>query len=170
MGPNDQEHTAPVDVTGLPVNVTALVEHAMTASSVMWIDVPDDGTYAVWHAWMPGTPGGAPAAAVVVNGPGEQHLPWLPDEVVLTLRSADDGGRLLRITAHRVVLSDEDPEWAAAVEALRSRRQNVLDDAVERWRTSGTVTALRPFGKPLEGPGRYPSEQVVVPMDVVRRP
>ena len=35
----------------------------------------------------------------VVSGPGEQYLPWLPDEVVVVFRSKDTGGRLLTLHA-----------------------------------------------------------------------
>ena len=70
-------------------NVTALVGEAMTKSGVIWVEVPGDRAWPVWHAWVAPT-------AYVVNGPGEQNLPWLPEEVVLVLRSQDTGGRLLR--------------------------------------------------------------------------
>ena len=67
-------------------NITALVNEAMTKSGVIWIEIPGDRAWPAWHAWV------APNA-YVVNGPGEQHLPWLPEEVVLVLRSQDTGGR-----------------------------------------------------------------------------
>jgi hypothetical protein len=140
---------APAAPAGPPVtNVTALVGEAMTKSGVIWIEVPGDRAWPVWHAWVAPT-------AYVVNGPGEQHLPWLPEEVVLILRSLDTGGRLLRVRARARVLTDVEPEWQTAVAALHAGRLNAVGDVVERWRTECAVTALTPFGNPVEGPGTY---------------
>jgi hypothetical protein len=133
---------------GAPTNVTALVGEAMTKSGVIWVEIPGDRAWPVWHAWV------APHA-YVVNGPGEQHLPWLPAEVVLVLRSQDTGGRLLRVRATTRVLAETDPGWPTAVAALQAGRLNAVGDVVERWRTECAVTALTPFGVPLEGPGGY---------------
>ena len=129
-------------------NITALVGEAMTKSGIIWIEVPGDRAWPVWHAWV------APNA-YVVNGPGEQHLPWLPEEVVIVLRSQDTGGRLLRVKARARVLTDSDAEWQTAVIALQAGRLNAVDDVVERWRAECAVTALTPFGNPVEGPGSY---------------
>jgi hypothetical protein len=129
-------------------NITALVNEAMTKSGVIWIEIPGDRAWPAWHAWV------APNA-YVVNGPGEQHLPWLPGEVVLVLRSQDTGGRLLRVRARARVLIDTEPEWQTAVTALAAGRLNAVDDVIERWRTECAVTALTPFGNPVEGPGAY---------------
>lgn len=132
-------------------NVTALVGEAMTKSGVIWIEIPGDRAWPVWHAWVAPT-------AYVVNGPGEQHLPWLPEEVVVVLRSQDSGGRLLRVKARTQVLTESDhdaPAWHTAVTALQAGRLNAVDDVVERWRTQCAVTALTPFGNPVEGPGHY---------------
>ena len=85
-----------------PTNITALVGEAMTKSGVIWVEVPGDRAWPVWHAWVAPT-------AYVVNGPGEQFLPWLPEEVVVVLRSQDSGGRLLRVRARTRVLGDHRP-------------------------------------------------------------
>lgn len=129
-------------------NITALVGEAMTKSGIIWIEVPGDRAWPVWHAWV------APNA-YLVNGPGEQHLPWLPEEVVIVLRSQDTGGRLLRVKARARVLTDSDAEWQTAVTALQAGRLNAVGDVVERWRAECAVTALTPFGNPVEGPGSY---------------
>lgn len=134
------------------VNVSALLESAMSGTGVLWIDT-GVRTYAVWHAWV-----GADAAsgrggtAYLVNGPGEQHLPWLPPEVTVVLRDRTSGGRVLRLRATRQVLGDDDAEWAVAAAALRSRRIGPQEDLEQRWRDTCTITALRPFGEPLETP------------------
>ena len=39
--------------------------------------------------------------------------------------------------------------------ALQAGRLNAVGDVVERWRTECAVTALTPFGNPVEGPGHY---------------
>jgi hypothetical protein len=139
-----------------PVNVTALLRAALAESGVLWVDT-GERTYAVWFAWADPTaaPGAGPTA-YVVNGPGEQFLPWLPDEVSLVVRTRASGGQVLRVRATRQILTETDPEWAAAVAALRQRRLNAPDTSPgateQRWRESCTVTALRPFGEPLETP------------------
>ena len=53
-----------------------------------------------WHVWHDdGDERGPGPAAYVVSGPGEQSLPWLPDDVELILRSKETGGRLLTVRA-----------------------------------------------------------------------
>ncbi|MGV1007729.1 MAG: hypothetical protein ACOYBY_03865 [Dermatophilaceae bacterium] len=141
-----------------PVNVTGLLRATMADSGLLWVDT-GERTYAVWFAWTDRSAGpSAGPTAYVVNGPGEQFLPWLPDEVSLVLRNRATRGRVLRVRARRQVVSDSDPEWGAAVAALRERRLNARDTdagATERrWRDTCTVTALRPFGEPLETPER----------------
>ncbi|MEO7060783.1 MAG: hypothetical protein ABI083_13775 [Lapillicoccus sp.] len=130
----------------------ALVTEAMSKSGILWVEVPGDRAWPAWFAWTDGT-------AYVVNGPGEQHLPWLPAEVVLLLRSKDTGGRLLRVWASARVLEPDTPAWTTAVEALRTTRLNATADVEERWRTQCAVTALTPDLTPdgglVEGPGSY---------------
>ena len=78
-------------------NVTRLIHEAASKSGLLWIRVPGAGTHPVWHVWHDdGDERGTGPAAYVVSGPGEQSLPWLPDEVELVLRSKDSGGLLLR--------------------------------------------------------------------------
>ncbi len=151
VGTAEPRTVGPVTATGAPppaTNITALVSEAMTKSALLWVEVPGDRAWPVWHAWADGT-------AYLVNGPGEQHLPWLPDEVTLILRSKDTGGRLLRVRAKAQVLDERDPRWHVAVDALKAARLNAVDDVAERWRTQCAVTALTPFGNLVEGPGSY---------------
>lgn len=131
-----------------PANASALLGEAMTKSGLLWIEVPDDRTWPAWHVWDDG-------AALVVSGPGEQPLPWLPKEVRVMLRSKDTGGRLLTVRAHVHVLEPGTPEWQRATELLRTSRLNAVDDSVTRWAAECTVTALVPFDSPLESPGAY---------------
>jgi hypothetical protein len=131
--------------------VVALLGEAMTKSGLLWIDVAGDRAWPAWHVWDDG-------AAYVVSGPGEQPLPWLPEEVRLILRSKDTGGRLLTVRARTHVLEPGTPEWGTAAELLRASRLNAVDDSVTRWADGCTLTALVPFDAPLEAPGAYAAD------------
>jgi hypothetical protein len=133
------------------VNASALVSEAMSKSGIIWVDVPGDRPWPVWHVWVEDT-------AYVVNGPGEQDLPWLPSEVSLILRSRDTGGRLVTVRALTKVLEPGTPEWGAAAEALKAERLNATDDSLTRWAQSCTITAMHPFDAPIEGPGGYAAD------------
>ncbi len=135
------------------VNVSALLGEAMSKSGLLWIEIPDGRTWPAWHVWTGDT-------AYVVSGPGEQTLPWLPPEVRLILRSKDTGGRLLTVRAHAQVLEPGAPAWTAAADELRTGRLNAVDDCLTRWADACTVTALRPFGAPVELPGSYAADDL----------
>ncbi|MDN5795086.1 MAG: hypothetical protein L0H79_04965 [Intrasporangium sp.] len=130
------------------VNASALLAEAMSKSGLFWVEAPDGRTWGVWHVWSDGT-------AYVVSGPGEQPLPWLPTEARIILRSKDTGGRLLTTRATTSIVEPGTPEWTAAAELLKGSRLNAADDSVTRWAQQCTITALRPFGEPVEGPGSY---------------
>ena len=134
----------------------------MTKSGLLWIEVDGDRTWPAWHVWDDG-------AALVVSGPGEQPLPWLPPEVRVILRSKDTGGRLLTVRAHVHVLEPGTPEWQRATELLRASRLNSVDDSLTRWAAECTVTALVPFGSPLESPGAYAADDHREPPAAHRR-
>jgi hypothetical protein len=139
------------------VNVTGLFAEAASKSGLMWVDVPGDRAWPFWHAWADGT-------VYAVSGPGEQPLPWLPEQVALTVRSKDTGGRLLTVRAAVHEVRPEDPEWEPATEALKASRLNAVDDLDARWRTECTVRGFRPFGAPLEAPGSYPQTSGAAPV------
>jgi len=141
----------PSPASGSPAAVAALVAEAMTKSGLLWIDVAGDRAWPAWHVWDDG-------AAYVVSGPGEQPLPWLPEEVRLILRSKDTGGRLLTLRAHTHVLEPATPEWHQAAELLRASRLNAGGDSLTRWADGCTVTALVPFDAPIEAPGAYAAD------------
>lgn len=161
--------SAPTEPAAGQVNVSALLDQAATKSAVAWVDVPDDRAYAVWHVWTDG-------AFLVVSGPGEQHLPWLPETVEVLLRSKDTGGRLLRISASAEVISPEDSRWSACADALKGERLNATDDVVARWAAECTVHRLTPFGAPGEtylAPREEPARAAPAPSAAttrVRRP
>ena len=141
------------------VNVTRLTHEAMSKSGLLWVRLPDGATHAVWHVWHDdGDERGTGPAAYVVSGPGEQSLPWLPDEVELLLRSRDTGGRLLTLRATVRELNAQDDGWDAAVEVLRPERLNAVGDVAKRWAQSCTIHLLTPHGRPVEQPGSYASD------------
>jgi hypothetical protein len=139
-----------------PINLTALVAAAASKSGLLWVDVPGDRAWPIWHVWGDET-------VYAVSGPGEQALPWLPDEVRLILRSKDTGGRLLTVRATVREIRPGDEEWERATEALKASRLNATGDVVARWAQECTVRALRPFGLPLEAPGNYPTASGAAP-------
>ncbi len=140
-----------------PLNVTALFAEAATKSGLMWVQPPGDRAWPFWHAW-------ADETVYVVSGPGEQTLPWLPEDVTLVVRSKDTGGRLLTVSASVREVRPEDERWAAATEALKGGRLNAGDGQLDRWARECTVRALTPYGAPHEGPGSYASGSGAAPV------
>ncbi|RJK98048.1 hypothetical protein [Vallicoccus soli] len=137
-----------------PAWAQALVAEACTRSGLLWVSVAGGRPVPAWHAWAEG-------AAYVVHGGGEQPLdPLAPgvDRAVVTVRSKDQGGRLVTWVA-RVL--DEEPgseRYGAAVAALASKRLNARDlgEQDRRWREASRVTRLEPTGELLEQPGAMP--------------
>lgn len=133
-----------------------LFAQAASTSKVLWVTVPGDRTWPAWHAFVEDT-------IYVVSGPGEQHLPELPEQVEVTLRSKDTGGRLLRVSARAERLTPEDERWEPATSALRAGRLNApAGDTVQRWAEEDVVTALVPL-EVLEQPGRYDERSGAAP-------
>ncbi len=147
------------------VDVTRLVTEAATKSGLLWVHVPGGQTHPVWHVWHDdGDERGTGPAAYVVSGPGEQHLPWLPEEVELVLRSKDSGGRLLTMPATARELEPGSQPWDAAVELLRPARLNATGDVAQRWREGCTIHVLTPHGRPVESPGHYDAASGAAPV------
>ena len=146
------------------------VHEAASKSGLLWIGIPGGGSHPVWHVWHDdGDERGTGPALYVVSGPGEQSLPWLPDEVEVLFRSKDTGGRLLTVHAAVTELVPEDPAWDAAVEVLRPERLNAVGDVAQRWAASCTIHVLRPHGRLLEGPGAYGDDSGATTVHPVRR-
>ncbi|WP_216842705.1 hypothetical protein [Arthrobacter sp. NEB 688] len=141
------------------VDVTKLVNEAASKSGLLWVRLPEGTTHPVWHVWHDdGDERGTGPAAYVVSGPGEQHLPWLPDEVELVLRSKDTGGRLLTMHATARALEPGTDAWEQAAAVLRPERLNApgsAEEVLERWRDHNTLHVLTPHGRPGEQPGHY---------------
>ncbi|WP_235529068.1 hypothetical protein [Phycicoccus sp. Root101] len=152
----DQPGTAPASP---PLNVTALFAEAASKSGLMWVQPPGDRAWPFWHAWAEDT-------VYVVSGPGEQTLPWLPEEVTLVARSKDTGGRLLTVSASVREIRPDEERWAVATDALKAGRLNAAADALDRWARECTVRALTPYGAPLEAPGSYDTGSGAAPVPV----
>ena len=147
----DAAATPATDTVPASGGAARLVAEAMGKSGLLWVDVPGDRAWPAWHVWLDGV-------AYLVNGPGEQTLPWLPERVALILRSKDTGGRLLRVAARAEVVPPADDRWAPVTAALKASRLNSVGDPLQRWAEEATVTALVPLPDGdglLEGPGRY---------------
>ncbi|MEV0587386.1 hypothetical protein [Nonomuraea sp. NPDC050310] len=115
-----------------------VIEEGAKKSGVLWLGL--DRPRLAWHTWHDG-------AVYVVTGEGEQDLPGLAglDRVEITLRSKDNGARLVAFEASvEVVDQAAEPE---AVAALAKDRLNAPDGAAitERWARTATVVKLRPL-------------------------
>jgi hypothetical protein len=163
--PTTAPETEPTTVMPRPVDVTRLVHEAASKSGVLWVRVPGGGTHPVWFAWHDdGDPRGPGPAAYIVSGPGEQSLPWLPEEVEVLFRSKDDGGRLLAVHASARELTPEHEDWDAAVQVLRPERLNATGDVAQRWAQSCTIHVVTPHGRLVEGPGAHVSGSGAAPV------
>lgn len=133
-------------------DLSALLSEAGKKSGMLWINIPGDRAWPAWHVWLDGT-------GYVVTGPGEQHLPWLPEEVSVTFKSKDKGGLLVTVAARATIVKPDDQAWEAATDALKGSRLNSpAGDTIARWATEATVYSLTPHGDALEGPGSYSQE------------
>ncbi|GAA0377853.1 hypothetical protein GCM10009530_30550 [Microbispora corallina] len=116
----------------------AVIEEGAKKSGVLWLALPS-GARLAWHVWHDG-------AIYVVTGGGEQSLPGLAEsaEVEVTLRSKDNGSRLVRFPASVEVV--DQAAAADAVAALAKDRLNAPDAAglPARWAEHATVVRLRP--------------------------
>ncbi len=152
---SDPTPAAAASAPEAPINVTRLLAEAARASSVLWVEV-HGRPYPLWYVWHDdGDPRGTGPAAYIVVGEGEQHLPELPEEVSLILRSKDSGGRLLRLNAATRTLTAHSPGWEAAVAVLAPARLNAPPGLEDRWRRGARIVLLTPHGAPLAAPGDY---------------
>ncbi|MFJ2028948.1 hypothetical protein [Streptosporangium sp. NPDC087985] len=119
-----------------------VIEEGAKKSGILWLSL--DRPRLAWHAWHDG-------AIYVVTGGGEQSLPGLAGsgQVQVTLRSKDNGARLITFEASVEVV--DQTEAAEAVAALAKERLNAVDGAglTERWAAHSQVVRLTPRGPAL---------------------
>lgn len=118
---------------------TVAIHEGAKKSGILWLGL--DRPRLAWHAYHDG-------AIYVVTGGGEQELPGLAerDSVRVTLRSKDNGARLVSFDADvSVVDQAKEPE---AVAVLAKERLNAPDTEAlpERWAQESTVVRLTPRG------------------------
>ncbi|SEK44546.1 hypothetical protein [Nonomuraea pusilla] len=117
---------------------SAVVEEGARKSGVLWLTL--DRPRLAWHVWHDG-------AIYLVAGGGEQELPGLDalDRVRVTLRSKDNGARLVEFDA-AVSRVDQAAE-PGAVAALAKERLNAADSEhlTERWARDSLVVRLDPL-------------------------
>ncbi|GAA3424888.1 hypothetical protein ACWDTT_35100 [Streptosporangium sandarakinum] len=114
-----------------------VIEEGAKKSGILWLSL--DRPRLAWHVWHDG-------AIYVVTGGGEQDLPGLTEagQVRVTLRSKDNGARLVSFDADvEVVDQERSPE---AVAALAKERLNAADGAglTARWAAGSRVVRLTP--------------------------
>ncbi|MCF6467491.1 hypothetical protein FAF44_03555 [Nonomuraea sp. MG754425] len=113
------------------------IEEGARKSGVLWLTL--DRPRLAWHAWHDG-------AVYLVSGGEEQPLPGLDalDRVRVTLRSKDNGARLVEFDAEVSVVDQALAGEAVAV--LAKERLNARDSEhlVERWARESTVWRLTP--------------------------
>lgn len=129
----------------------ALVEETCRKSAIVWLrPLAADHAVVAWHAFIDG-------AVHVVGGGIEQQLPALAEgeELEVTVRSKDNGGRLLSFVATATLIRPEDDAWATVVPELHAKRLNPPDGEAQpqRWARESTVLRLEPTGRLVESPG-----------------
>lgn len=132
----------------------ALRAEATKKSGLVWITPAGaERAWPAWHLWH------EDAAYVLSGEPGsaEQPVPGLAAaaEALVTVRSKDNGGRLLVWPAQVAAVPPGTPEWEAVTPLLLGKRLNSPDgsDAPQRWALECTVSRLTPAGDVREGPG-----------------
>ena len=134
----------------------ALVTELAKKTGVSWLTYAAPtgsgkvSTHAAWHVWVED-------ALYVVSGGTEQPLPGLAqvDRVEVTMRSKENGGRLVTWVADASAVLPDDERWEPVTAALVSGRLNVPDlaTAAAGWAETSRVTRLAPTGEVVEQPG-----------------
>jgi len=129
----------------------SLVEETCRKSALVWVRPPAaPRSVPVWHAFLDG-------AVHIVGGGIEQPLPPVVDgeEVEVTVRSKDTGGRLLTYIAAVTRIRPDGPAWAVVVPELHAKRLNSPDGELQpqRWARESTVLRLDATGHLVEFPG-----------------
>jgi hypothetical protein len=146
---------------------TALIAELGKKTGVCWLRYDEQQhtagpgrARAAWHVWYDD-------ALHVVAGGQEQPLRGLAeaDRVEVTMRSKENGGRLVTWVGRPCAVRPGDEAWAPVTDALVSARLNLEDlaTAKEEWAAHSVVVRLDPTGELLEQPGALSSEDHCAP-------
>jgi hypothetical protein len=137
----------------------ALIAELGKKTGVCWLRYAGQ-EHAVWHAWVDD-------ALHLVCGGDEQPLPGIEDAttVEVTMRSKDNGGRLVTWVGEVATLAPGDEAWEPVTAALVSGRLNLdrLPGTAERWAAESLVVRVTPTGAVLGQPGELPDSSHVAP-------
>jgi hypothetical protein len=146
---------------------TALIAELGKKTGVCWLrydqpggaDLAADGAdgsgraRAAWHVWYDD------ALHLVADGP-EQPLPGIAEagRVEVTMRSKENGGRLLTWVGRVSVVRPGEGAWEPVTDALVSDRLNLEDlgSAKDEWAAHSVVVRIDPTGDLLEERGPLP--------------
>jgi hypothetical protein len=130
----------------------ALIAEATKRTGLIWITIEgQDRPRPAWHVWRVGTGPGAPGAAYVVTGPGEQPLPGLAgaDRVTVIVTGGQTAAGRVEWTAAVGRVEPGSGEWDEVIGPLVAGRLNAMlaegeTSPAQRWATSGAVFRLAP--------------------------
>lgn len=129
-----------------PLEIAVLSE-AMKKSGLAWLRIDGQRPQPVWHLWHEN-------AAYVLHGGAEQPASGLRPgaQVAVSVRSKDNGGRLLVWPAAVTEVAPGSAEWDLVVPLLAAKRLNAPDGpaAPQRWGRASAVSRLTPAGALLE--------------------
>ena len=135
--------------------VPALIAELAKKTSTCWLRYDDGPARAAWHEWLDTGDGGA---LYLVSGGPEQPLPGIEraERVEVTMRSKENGGRLLTWVAAASRVHPDDELWQPATAALVAGRLNLddLSTAADMWAATSVVSRLVPTGEVVEQPGQ----------------
>ncbi len=139
----------------------ALIAELAKKTGVSWLRYGTSGQrHAAWHLWYDD-------ALHLVSGGHEQPLPGLEDvdRVEVTMRSKENGGRLVTWVGRRSVVRPEDEAWQPVTTALAGDRLNLddLEAAVRDWAAHSVVSRIEPTGETLEVPGALGDDDEAAP-------
>lgn len=131
---------------------TALIAELGKKTGVCWLRYDQGGTRprAAWHVWHDD-------ALHLVAGGAEQELPGIDGagRVEVTMRSKDNGGRLVTWVGAVSAVRPGDDTWEDVTSALIADRLNLEDLGAARqdWAEHSVVVRVEPTGELLEEPG-----------------
>lgn len=159
------------DPSGEAIPAQVLIEEITKKAPLAWVrpvlarrrpgGLPS--AQAVWFAWHEGT------AYVLSESTGnvEQPLPGIEDAsaALVSVRSKEQGGRLLTWVAEAATVAAGSDEWNAVVPLLLGNRLNLPDGeaAPTRWARECRLTRLTPTGQLTEAPGEMPRGSQAAP-------